>query len=188
MPGIYFNVLERKTDSQQMLWLFHTDLKEICILQKLTQPEPLFSSPLKFFLSPHLPEELKKTYQFWGENICRTRTGNEILQAVVSTRLYVLSFVTLFYRTTYMGKQFPFSLSQLGQTCPSIHKIPVLQKRAEVYMQTTSDLTEKETRPEKFWCSMLLAFPKLERLDEVVAVGTQSCTHRINFGYIQGVV
>lgn len=81
MPGIYFNVLERKTDSQQMLWLFHTDLKEICILQKLTQPEPLFSSPLKFFLSPHLPEELKKTYQFWGENICRTGTGNEILQA-----------------------------------------------------------------------------------------------------------
>lgn len=50
-----------------------------------------------------------------------------------------------------MGKNFPFYLSQLGQTCLSIHKFPVLQERAEVYMQISSDLTEKETRPEKCW-------------------------------------
>lgn len=67
-----------------------------------------------------------------------------------------------------------FLLNQLGQTCPSIHKFPVLQKREEVYMQISPGLTEKETRPEKCWCSMLPTFPQLEGLDDVVAEGTQN--------------
>lgn len=67
-----------------------------------------------------------------------------------------------------------FLLSQLGQTCPSMHKFPVLRKREEVYMQISSDLTEKETRSGKCWCSMLPTFPQLEGLDGVMAGGTQN--------------